>query len=82
MRQALRIASHDCLISPDSGVVVDIPWFGQSDHRVDEDVGSMLSSGSNGEFSVSSMHGVTSLESGDLAPGEFVKVCSELGRGV
>jgi hypothetical protein len=82
MSHSLGVRRHQCLISPNSGVVIDISRLGQSNNRVNEDVGSSLSSSSDGEFSVGSVHWVSGLESDNSPPREFVEVCSELGGGV
>jgi hypothetical protein len=68
MSHSLGVRRHQCLISPNSGVVIDISRLGQSNDRVNEDVGSSLSSGSYSEFSVSSVHRVSSLESDNSPP--------------
>jgi hypothetical protein len=72
----LWVRRHEGLVSPDSGVVVDISRLGESDNRVNEDVCSSLSSSSDSEFSVGSVHGVSGLESDDGPPRELVKVGS------
>jgi len=68
MSHSLRVGRHQSLVSPDPGVVVDISGFGQSNNRVNEDVGSSLSSGSDGQLSVGSVHWVSGLESDDSPP--------------
>jgi hypothetical protein len=62
--------------------VVDISGLGQTDNGVNEDVGSSLSSSSDSELSVSSVHGVSGLESDNSPPRELVEVGSELSGGV
>lgn len=49
---------------------------------MNEDVRLSISGGSDGQFSMGSMHWVSSLESDDSSPGEFVEVSSEFSRGV
>jgi hypothetical protein len=68
MSHSLGVGRHQSLISPNSGVVVDISRLGQSNNRVNEDVGSSLSGSSDGQLSVSSVHWVSSLESDDSPP--------------
>lgn len=82
MSHSLRVGRHESLVSPDSGVVVDVSGLGQANNRVDEDIGPPLSCGSDSEFSVGSVHGVSSLESDNGPPRELVKVCSKLGGSV
>jgi len=79
---SLRVRRHERLVSSDTGVVVDVSRLGETDDGVDKDVGTTLTSGSDGEFSVGSVHRVSGLESDDLAPSELVEVVSELGGGV
>ena len=74
MSHSLGVRRHQSLVSPNSGVVVDISRLGQSDNRVNEDVGSSLSSSSDGEFSVGSVHWVSGLESDNSPPRKFVEV--------
>jgi hypothetical protein len=82
MSHSLGVGRHEGLVSPDSGVVVNISRLGKTDNWVNEDVRSPLSSGSDSEFSVGSVHGVSGLERDDSPPRELVEMCSELGRGV
>ena len=82
MSHTLRVRRHQSLISSDSGVMVDISRFGQTYDWVNEDIGSSLSSGSDGKFSMSSVHWVSSLESDDFSPCDLVEMGSEFGRGV
>ena len=76
------VLCHDSLVDTNTCVVIDVAGFGETDDGVDEDVGLALTGGEDGEFTVSAVHGVTSLESDDFAPGNFVEVCTEFGRGV
>ena len=70
------------MVDTHPGEVVDVTWFGQADNGVDEDV-SLASSGSaDCQFSMGSMHGVTSLKGNDTRPAEFFKVNSEFRRSV
>ena len=57
--------------------MVDVAWFGQADHRVDEDVSLAGTGSANGQFSVGSVHGVASLKGNDARPAEFFEVNSE-----
>ena len=79
---ALRVGGHEGLVGPHPGVVVDVSGLGETDDRVDEDIGAALSGGSDGQLSVGSVHRVSSLESNNLAPCDLVEVRSELGGGV
>lgn len=67
MSHSFGVGRHQSLISPNSSVVIDISRLGQSNNRVNEDVGSSLSCSSDGQFSVGSVHRVSGLES-DYSP--------------
>jgi len=62
--------------------MVDITWFGETHHGVDEDICVSLASSSNGELSMSSVHRVTSLESDDFPPCELLEMCAQFRWGV
>jgi hypothetical protein len=76
MGHSFRVGRHKCLICSYSGVVVDISWLCQAHDRVNQDICAALSSSSDGKFSMGSVHGISSLESYDFAPSEFMKVRS------
>jgi hypothetical protein len=78
---SVGVLGHQSLVSPDTGVVIDITWLGETDDGVDEDVGLVLTSGSDGQFTMSSVHRVSGLESDDLSPRDLLEVSSEFGRG-
>jgi hypothetical protein len=77
----VRVLGHQGLVSPDSGVVIDITGLGQTDDGVDEDVGLMLTSRTDGQLSMSSVHRVSGLEGHDLPPRDFLEMSSEFSRG-
>ena len=60
--------------------MIDITWFGETDDRMDKDIGLARSSGSNGKFSMGTMHRVSSLEGNYSSPVKFFKMCSEFSR--
>jgi hypothetical protein len=78
---SVGVLGHQSLVSSDTGVVIDITRLSKTDNGVDEHVGLMLTSSSDGQFSVSSVHGVSGLESNDLPPRDLLEVSSKLGRG-
>ena len=82
MRHSFRVARHESLIRAYSGIVINVARLGQANNRMYQDIRTTLSSGSNGQLSVSSVHGITSLKSNHFPPGQFVEVCTELGRCV
>lgn len=59
--------------------MVDISRLGQPHDRVDEDVRSSLSGGTDGQFPMSPVHRVPGLESDYLPPCDFLEVGSEFG---
>jgi hypothetical protein len=77
--EAVGVLLHDSLVHADTGVVVDITRLGETHNRVDEDVSLALAGSTDGELTVSTVHGVASLESDDLPPGELLEVGSEFG---
>jgi hypothetical protein len=82
VRHTVGVLGHQSLVRSNTGVVVDISGLGQTDNRVDQDVGLSLSGRSDGQFSVGSVHGVSGLESDDLSPCHLLEEASQLGRGV
>ena len=79
---AIGVTRHERLVHADTGVVVNITGLGHTDDGVDEDVGLTLTGSSNGELTMSTVHGVTGLESDHLAPSDLGKVLTKLGGGV
>lgn len=79
---AFGVRRHERLIRPDTGVVVDVARFSETDDGVDQDIRPVLPSSANSEFSVGAVHRVSRLESDDFAPSEFVEICSQFGGGV
>ena len=65
---SLGVGTDDGLVDTDTGEVVDISGLGESYDGVNENVGVLLTSGTNGKFSVSAVHGVSGLESDDTGP--------------
>ncbi len=76
------VLGHDGFVDPDTGVVVDVTRLGETDDRVDEDVGLSLASRADGKFTVGAMHGVASLEGDDFPPSDLLEVCPQLSRCV
>jgi hypothetical protein len=79
--ETVGVGGDESLVGAHTSVVVDISWLGETDDGVDEDVGATLTGGADGELTVSAVHGVTGLESDNLAPGDLGEVGTELGRG-
>ena len=76
------VLGHQGLVRSNTGVVVHVSRLGETDDRVDQDVGLSLSGGSYSQLSVSSVHGVPGLEGDNLAPCHLLEEVSEFGRGV
>lgn len=79
---AVGVAGHQAAVDTHASVVVDITGLGHADNGVDEDVGLTLASGADSELTVSAVHGVTGLESDDLAPCNLREVLAELSGRV
>jgi len=82
MPHTIGVLGHDGFVHPDTSVMIDVTGFGQPHDGVDEDVGLALTSSSDGQFPVRTVHGVSGLESNDLAPSEFLEMGTKLGGSV
>jgi hypothetical protein len=60
--------------------VVNVTGLGETDDGLDEDVGLLRAGGADRQLTVSTVHGVSGLESNDLLPAELVEVSTELRR--
>lgn len=78
---AVGVAGQESLVDSDTSEVVNVTGLGQADNRLDEDVGLLGAGSTNSQLTVSSVHGVSGLESDDLLPAELVEVSAELGGG-
>ncbi|KAH3668235.1 hypothetical protein OGAPHI_001989 [Ogataea philodendri] len=76
------ILLDDLLVHLDSGVVVDVTRLGESNNRVDQQVGKLVSSGTHGKLSVSSVHWVSGLESNHLLPVLVAELGPQLSRSL
>lgn len=76
---SIGVSREEGLVYADSGEVVDITRLSETDHWVNQDIGLSGASGTNSEFSVGAMHGVSGLESYDSLPSEFVEMQSQFG---
>lgn len=74
MAHSVGVFSHDSFIHSDTSIMVDIAGLGKTDDRVYENIGLSLPGSTDGEFTVGSVHRVTSLEGDDFAPCKFFKV--------
>jgi hypothetical protein len=79
---AVGVSVHQGLVDTHTGEVVDITRLGQTHNGVDEHVSVVGAGSADGQLSVSTMHGVSGLESDDSGPAELVEVEAHLRRGV
>jgi hypothetical protein len=79
---AVGVTGKEGLVNTDTGEVVNVTGLGETDDGVDENVGLARTSSTDGQLTVSAVHGVSSLESDDLGPAEFVEVETDLCRRV
>jgi hypothetical protein len=79
---SVGVAGEKGLVDTDTGEVVNVTGLGESDDGVDQDVGLTVTGSADSQLSVSTVHGVTGLESDDLGPSELLEVSAKLGGGV
>lgn len=79
---AVRVSWKEGLVDANTGEVIDVSWFCEANDWVDEDICLTGSSRADSQLSVSSVHGVSGLESDDLGPAEFVEVQTEFRGGI
>lgn len=72
------VTGEESLVGTDTGEVVDVTGLGETDNGVDQDVGLVGAGGTDGQLTVSSVHGVSGLESDNSGPAELVEVDTEL----
>ena len=75
------VSGNESLVDTDTGEVVNVTRLGHADNWVDEDVGLLGAGGADRQLTVSTVHGVASLESDDLLPAELAEVGAELRGG-
>jgi hypothetical protein len=79
---AVGVAGEQGLVGADTGEVVNVTGLGQTDDGVDQDIGLAGASRADGQLTVSTVHGVTGLESDDAGPAQLVEVDAQLSGGV
>jgi hypothetical protein len=62
--------------------VVNVTGLGETDNGVNQDIGLAGASSANGQLTVSTVHGVTGLESDNAGPAQLVEVNTEFGGSV
>lgn len=77
---AVGVSGQESLVDTDTGEVVNVTGLGETDDGLDQDVGLLGAGGADRQLTVSSVHGVSGLESDDLLPAELVEVSAELRR--
>ena len=79
LTHSVRVLGHNGLIDTYTGIVVNITRLRETDNRVDKDVSLALACSADRQFTVGTMHRITSLESDNLAPRELLEVCAKFG---
>ena len=79
---AVGVAGEESLVGTDTGEVVDVTGLGQTDDGVDQHIGLLGTRGTDGQLTVSTVHGVSGLEGDNPGPAELVKMNAELRGGV
>lgn len=75
---AVGVSGQESLVNTDTGEVVNVAGLGETDDGLDQDVGLLGAGGADRQLTVSSVHGVSGLESDDFLPAELVEVSAEL----
>lgn len=75
------VTGQESLVDTDTGEVVDVTGLGKTNDGLDEDVGLLGAGSADRQLTVSTVHGVSGLESDDLLPAELVEVSAELRGG-
>ena len=73
------VSRQKSLVDTDTGEVVNVTGLGHTNDGVDKDVGLLRSGSADRQLTVSTVHGVTGLESDNLLPAELVEVRAQLG---
>lgn len=79
---SVGVSREEGLVHTHTSEVVDVTRLGKTDDGVNEDVGVVGTSGADRQLTVSSVHGVTSLESNDASPAQLVEVQTDLSGGI
>jgi hypothetical protein len=75
------VTGQESLVDTDTGEVIDVTGLGETNDGLDEDVGLLRAGGADRQLTMSTVHGVSGLESNDLLPAELVEVSAELRGG-
>ncbi len=70
------------LIAAHAGKVVDVAGFGQTDNRVDQQVGLRFTRGAKGQFLMRPVQWVAGLERHNLAPAQLAEIGAQFVWGV
>jgi hypothetical protein len=79
---AVRVTGEESLVGADTGEVVNVTGLGETDDGVDQDVSLARAGRADGKLTVSTVHGVTGLESDDTGPAQLVEVDAQLRGSV
>jgi hypothetical protein len=74
------ISWEEGLVNTDTGEMVDVTRFRQTNNWVDKNIRLASTSGADSQLPMGSMHGVSGLEGNDLGPAELVKVKAKFCR--
>lgn len=72
------VTGEESLVGTDTGEVVNVTGLGKTNNGVDQDVGLVGAGSTDSQLTVSSVHGVSGLESDNSGPAELVEVDTEL----
>lgn len=75
---AVGVSGQESLVDTDTGEVVNVTGLGETNDGLDQNVGLLRAGGADRQLTMSSVHGVSGLESDDLLPAELVEVSAEL----
>ena len=79
---AVGVTGKEGLVDTDTGEVVNVTRFGETNDGVDKDIGLARTSSADSQLTVSAVHGVSGLESDNSGPAKLVKVQTNLCRRV
>jgi len=79
---AVGVTGKESLVGTDTGEVVDITGLGKTDDGMDQDIGLARAGRADGQLTVSTVHGVTGLESDNAGPAQLVEVDAQFSGSV
>ena len=79
---AVGVTGQESLVGADTGEMVNVTGLGETDNGVDQDIGLARAGRADGQFTVSTVHGVTGLESDNAGPAQLVEVNAQFSGSV